>query len=250
MITANHTTAARINQITDENLIVMFKETKNKELKDVIFRTLIERPMDHEGKRKKPWDKRIKYRVSKFLKKNPLIERDSDGDTLYSKILMNLFTSMRTYNPEKVFTHYFNGLITKTLQNELRNFLTKSKQIMVDNKPICHAYQATDSLDDVLSLSDGDVDRHEVIADAYDLAGTYDRKHVLDLIMSKCDQYLDEMQFDIFMHDIVTDQLSNNDLAVKYNCCCSKISGIKNRQIAPAIEKIRVAVKRELGYEL
>lgn len=247
--TINQTSSRlKINNVTDENLITIFKDSKDKELKDLIFRTIIERSVDHEGKKKKSWHKKIQFRVNSFLHKSPLLAKDADADTLYSKILMNLFTAIKSYDPSKQFTHYFNGLITKTLQNELRNFLTKRKQIIVGDETVCHAYQVTDSLDDTISLQDGDVDRHEVIPDPYSLEENFDRKKVIDLILTKCTKYLNEIEFDIFLHDTITDQLSNKDLAKKYNCCCSRISGIKTKQIEPTLKKIRTEINNELGF--
>ena len=107
-----------------------------------------------------------------------------------------------------------------------------------------------DSLDDVIYHNDGDVNRHETIGDAYDLEEEFERKKVVDLILKKCNTYLSEIAFDILLHDTLTDQLSNIDLAKKYNCCCSRISSIKKNQINPTLDRIRAEVKAELGYTM
>jgi len=233
---------------TDEELIDLFIKIEHRDERDNIFKLLIERTKDIDGKNKPSWKSRILMAAASFIRRTPHMKRDYDQDIIYNKILMNLFKSMKNYDPnKKKFESYFNALIFKTLLNLRRDFNVKKKRYIYDGDVRTHIYSTEDSLDEKIIYGNTEVDRHELIPSEIDLEQEIEKEELVRLIMKKCKKYLSGIAFEILLHSDMTQQLTNGELAKKYRCSCAKISSVKKRQIIPVIKIIRKEIKEELG---
>jgi len=249
---------------SDESLIMMLKEIKceNADVEDlrecsckeclkknIVFEFLINRHYDENGIVKPSWKSKAIAASKGFLKKSPYMVSACDYEYLCNSIFESLYKSVPKYNTDRPFSAYFNGLIFKTLMNARRNFSVKQKHyIFGEGKPQV-VFSKDERLDDLVSMDDSDLSKHEAIPSEYNLEKDTEKKELLTLVWKKCRKYLSDVAFDILIHNDMTQHMTNGDLALKYGCSSAKISSIKKRQIIPAVNTIKRELAEELGTD-
>lgn len=192
-----------MNIKTNEELFVEYQNEADKFKKEEILNTLFKQNI------------KFPHQIAKKFKSSKI-----PYDELVNLATVGMVKSIHTYNPQaSKFTTYSSKLMVNEILIELRKSEYKKDYISIETP-----------------IGDGNIYIGDLIEDeSVDLLGSVERKNIIDIIMIKSKEILNEKEYKIILNELSNNPKNQRDLCVSLGVSQSQISRLRKR----AIGKIR-----------